>query len=377
MSSTMSSLDADLGRGDPTALRVLLIDASDRGGIARYTSKLREALVDQGTTVFLAAPVECGDTGLELPLHRWGPDVAKMSKMRLYRLRLAELGPSAYAFVRAVRRARPDIVHVQTEVVPRFDHLILRHLSRTVPVVLTAHGPLPDGGARELVIQARRWRAADAVIIHAEEPRRLVESCAPGVPVYVVPVDLRLGGPSVPKETARRRMDVPAVPTALLLGQVRPYKGTSLIAKAWPGVIAAVPHARLLVVGEPFDDGRLDGLVGLEGVEVRRGFIPEADMDVWAAAADVLLLPYHHGSHSGILHRGLSAGTPVLASPSLAEETYRTGAGRVVPLAVQEWTEALIAALSHDPMPRPSVPTGCLTAAGTLAVYRNVLECRS
>ena len=156
MSSTMSSLDADLGRGDPTALRVLLIDASDRGGIARYTSKLREALVDQGTTVFLAAPVECGDTGLELPLHRWGPDVAKMSKMRLYRLRLAELGPSAYAFVRAVRRARPDIVHVQTEVVPRFDHLILRHLSRTVPVVLTAHGPLPDGGARELVIQDRK-----------------------------------------------------------------------------------------------------------------------------------------------------------------------------------------------------------------------------
>ena len=52
------------------------------------------------------------------------------------------------------------------------------------------NGSNEKGGARAAADQARRWRAADALIIHGEEPRNFVEASAPGVPVYVVPVDL-------------------------------------------------------------------------------------------------------------------------------------------------------------------------------------------
>jgi glycosyltransferase involved in cell wall biosynthesis len=360
------------------AVRVLLVDASDRGGIARYTRCLRVALEAEHIDVALAAPVGVGDPDLVLRGPRWGPEVASMGKVRLYALRLGELGPTAVAFARAVSRARPTVVHVQTEVVPGLDPLVLRRISRRVPVVLTIHDPVPlEGGARAAADQARRWRAADALIIHGEEPRNFVEASAPGVAVHVVPVDLPLGGPALPRAEARRRLGLDDAPSALLLGQVRPYKGIGLLAQAWPKVADALPGSRLLVVGEAYESADLALLESCSGVDIRRGFVPEGDLDLWAAAADVLVLPYSVGSHSGVLHRGLAAGTPVLASPPLAEEVYRTGAGAVVPLDPAAWAEALVRALSDHPLPRPTAPTGRGTARGTLEVYRDVLDRRA
>jgi glycosyltransferase involved in cell wall biosynthesis len=374
-----ASAPAGAPRGaSEAALRVLLVDASDRGGIAHYTRSLRAALQAEHADVALAAPAGAGDPDLVLRDRRWGPDVDRLGKARLYALRLRELGPAVVAFNRVVSRARPSIVHAQTEVVPGLDPLVLSRTSRRVPVVLTIHDAVPlEGGARAAADQARRWRAADALIIHGEEPRRFVEASAPGVPVHVVPVDLVLGGPAVPRRQARKELGLDDVPTAVLLGQVRPYKGTGLLAQAWPQVTAVLPNARLLVVGEAYDSADLAALENCPGVEVRRGFVPEADLDRWAAAADVLVLPYSVGSHSGVLHRGLAAGTPVLASPPLAEEVYRTGAGAIVPLDPGAWAQALVSALGSQPLPRPSPPTGQGTARRTLAVYREVLATRA
>jgi len=362
---------------DP-AVRVLLVDASDRGGIARYTLCLRAALQAEGVAVSLAAPAGVGDSGLVVRGPRWGPKVAGMNKAQLYALRLTELAPTAFAFARAVSRSRPSVVHVQTEVVPGLDALVLRRIHRRVPVVLTIHDPVPlEGGTRAAADQASRWRAADALIIHGDDPRAFVEASAPGVPVHVIPVDLPLGGPAVPRGEARQRLGLADGPIALLLGQVRPYKGIGLLAEAWPQVNAVLPGARLLVVGEAYESADLTRLEACSGVEVRRGFVPEEDLDLWAAAADVLVLPYAVGSHSGVLHRGLSAATPVVASPPLAEEVQRTGAGAIVPLDPGAWARALVPALSDNPLPRPNPPTGRGTAQGTLSVYREVLSARA
>jgi glycosyltransferase involved in cell wall biosynthesis len=360
---------------DQPALKVLLVDASDRGGIATYTAQLRRALHEEGAEVVLAAPAGVGDEGTVLASSRWGPDIARMGRIALYRLRLAELIPTAFTFLRAVVRTRPDVVHVQTDVVPGLDHLVLRLIARWVPVVITAHDPVPqDGGMDELIDEARRWRAADAIIIHGEEPRRLVESHAGGTPVHVIPPDhFRHGGPFLSRSEARRRLGLDDHPTALLLGLLRPYKGIALLAEAWPKVAAARPDARLLLVGDAYECAELDEIERHPGVEVRRGFIPEEEVDWWAAAADVLVLPYLHGSHSGVLQRGLAVGTPVLASPPLAEEVHRTGAGQVVPLDPALWADTLTEVLGGHPLPRPPESVGRQSALGTLAVYREVV----
>ncbi|HUI02017.1 MAG TPA: glycosyltransferase [Acidimicrobiales bacterium] len=393
------------------------MDASDRGGIARYTRSLRRALEGQHATVAVAAPPGVGDAGLVLRGLRWGSDVARMSRGRLYALRLREVGPCASTFVRAVRRARPCVVHVQTEIVPGIDAQVLARLARTVPVVLTVHDPMPlEGGLRALSGQVRRWRAVDALIVHSTEARFLVEQSAPGVPVHVVRIDADffapVARPAVGRSQARATLGLPpaGVPVALLIGQIRPYKGVGLLARAWPTVAAAVGGARLFVVGEAYDGAELSALERATGVEVRRGFVSDADMGLWAAAADVLVLPYALGSHSGVLHLGLAAGTPVLASPPLAEEVFHTGAGAVVPLDHRAWAEALVGALGERPLTPPGAgpaasgsrpgheipaqegpspegpgqagpggdggPPAPGTAQRTLAVYRAVLERR-
>jgi glycosyltransferase involved in cell wall biosynthesis len=360
------------------SMRVLLVDVSDRGGIARYTDRLRSALRQEGATVALAAPPSLADPGLALAERHWGPDVTGGARLRVLGRRVAEIAPSAALLGRAVMRARADIVHVQTDVVPGVDHLALAAVARRVPVVITAHDPEPlEGGNRALERQAKRWRVADAVIIHGEGPRHLVQMHAPEVPVYVVPVDLALGGPAVPRAEARARLGLDGRPTALLLGLIRPYKGLDILADAWPLVAARVPDARLLLAGEPYRCEELDRLERMAGVEIRRGFIAEDDFDSFAAAPDVLVLPYHHGSHSGILHRGVAAGTPVLASPALGDEVRRTGAGVVVPLDAEAWAAALVDVFTGHGPPPPSPPTGHATALATLDVYGDVIGRRA
>ncbi len=358
--------------------RVLLVDGSDRGGIATYTAALAAALRREGLEVAVAAPGSAADGSPALAPPSWGPDVERLGRGALYRRRLAELPGATSRLLGAVRAVRPDVIHFQTEILPRLDPLVFAALRRRAPVVVTAHDPVPhQGGVATLRRESRRWQAADAVVIHGREPQVLVESSAGSTPVFVVPVDLRLGGPPLGRREARSRLGLPEAPTALLLGQLRPYKGLDLLAGAWPLARSAVPGARLLVVGAAYGDGTgLGPLAARPGVEVREGFVPEEDLDAWVAAADVVLLPYHHGSHSGVLHRALAAGTPVLASPALAEEVHRTGAGQVHPLVPEAWGAAVAAALGPSPLPSPPPPRGTATARGTLAVYRAVLGAR-
>jgi glycosyltransferase involved in cell wall biosynthesis len=143
-----------------------------------------------------------------------------------------------------------------------------------------------------------------------------------------------------------------------VLGLVRPYKGFALLAEAWPAVREEVPDAVLVVAGQvldPFPD--LERLRRATGVVARLGWLSDRETELWATAADVCLLPYSHGAHSGVLHRAVANGTPCLVSPSLSSEAARFGAGPSVPLDPDEWAAAIIAALKHPPPP-PRQPTG-------------------
>lgn len=356
-----------------------MVDASDRGGIATYSDALVLGLRKAGIEVHLCAPGDRAEGAPRLANNTWGPEVEAMRRHRLYALRLGELPRAAASLLGAVRSVRPDVVHMQTEVVPRLDATILRTIRRRAAVVITAHDPVPHkGGVNDLVRQARRWRAADAVVIHGQEPKRLVEASSGRAIVRVVPVDLPFGPRGISRSEARERLAIPVeTPIALLFGLLRPYKGLSLLAQAWPGVVKADPRARLYLVGEAYDArSELHDLERLGGVEIHEGWIDEALVDAWLAAPDVLLLPYHHGTHSGVLTRGLLSGTPALVSPPLSGEAFHAKAGRVVPLDPDAWTDAILGALGPDPIPPPPFPSGDNTIAGTIAVYREVLARR-
>jgi glycosyltransferase involved in cell wall biosynthesis len=354
-------------------MRVLLFDASDRGGIATYTDRLTDALTAAAVDVRLSAPPGRERGAPVLPARAWG-DEAHVGRAALYARRAREALAGGLAFHRAMRAVRPEIVHAHTRIAPRLDVRLHRAARRRgARVVLTIHDAEPlEGGERAVRKHAAVWRSADAVIVHGERAREQVLGAAPGASVHVVPVDLALGD-RVDRAAARSRLGLGDEPFALAFGLIRPYKGLDLLAEAWPAAHALVPAARLFVVGAGGADvPALERLRSLPGVVVRHGFVAEDDVDPWLASANVLVLPYEKGVHSGVLQRGLVHGTPSIVSPALAEEAGRARAGVVVPLDRDAWTTALGAALGSSPLPAPPTPTGELTVRGTIAVYEEV-----
>jgi glycosyltransferase involved in cell wall biosynthesis len=356
-----------------------MVDASDRGGIALYSDYLVSELRQLDLEVHLCAGGDRSECSPGLP-SSWTASGPSTTRLQGYLNQAVDLPIQAVALLRAVRAVNPDVVHLQTSVVRRADPAVNNIIRRRFPLVATVHNAVPhENAAVESRLERRRWNSVDALIVHNDEARAVVEQTTPSKPVFVTPVDL-LGAPGVTtREEARRRLGLePNIPIALALGLVRPYKGFGLLSEAWPDVRAALPHARLFVVGavqRAFAD--LDRLVELEGVEARLEWLVDVDVDLWAAAADVCVLPYDHGAHSGVLHRAVVNGTPVLASPTLADELARFGAGRIVDLHSAAWTSALIEALGPKGLPPPRNNANRNLGLATRDVYRSVVQGRA
>lgn len=362
------------GRAGPRRLRVLMIDSSDRGGIANYTANLVAGLRQHGVDVALCAPVGRALGAPELPHLRWGVQIAGWGPLRRRAATIRSWTARAVTVVYAVRRLDPDIVHLQTAVAGPLDLVFVRWCRRRAAVVRTVHNAIAHQDTRADRREIALRRLVDHVVVHGTAAARVVAS-TPGRPVHMIPPDLP-PEPGPDREAARAALGIGPGPVALVLGLLRPYKGIGLVADAWPGVREQRPDARLVVAGSvPDTFADLDRLLALPGVEARLGWLEDRDVLAWAAAADVVLLPYIHGAHSAVLHRAVVAGTPVLASPALADETARFDAGRVVPLSAPAWTEAIVGALTTA-LPRPHRAPAGQQAAATVELYRAIRAVR-
>lgn len=341
-------------------VRVLVVDASDRGGIARYTDHLVAGLRSAGENVELCAPDGRARPALRLLGVSWRTRPRSTGgRLAFYSRRLIDVPLAAASLLTAQRRFRPTVVHLHTAVTRRADGALIRLLRRRSPVVLTIHNVVPHEHAdREGRLERSRWRACDRLVVHSPELVGEVQAAAPRVPAAHVEMDLLPGTSGVDRTTARRQLGIDAAPVCLMLGLVRPYKGFGLMAEAWPAVQEAIPESVLIVAGSLLDPFReLERLCDQKGVVTRLGWQTDRETELWATAADLCLLPYSHGAHSGVLHRAVANGTPCLVSPCLSEEATRFNAGRIVPMEPGAWASAIVDALKQ-PLPPPQIPGG-------------------
>jgi glycosyltransferase involved in cell wall biosynthesis len=353
---------------------VLVIDASDRGGIARYTAALVGDLREAGVPIAVSAPRGRQLDARPISHIPWGDEIAGWPRWRFRVLLLRKLPRRVVSVALAVRRAKPKVVHLQTIAGGPFDPLLMRYWhAQGIRVVRTVHDAVAHADSGSARRDQKVWRLADLVIVHGTAARDAVEAAAPNTEVRVIPADPPpLHAPS--RGDARAELGLDDRPRALLLGIIRAYKGIGIVADAWPAVHAALPEAELTVVGslpEPLAD--FDRLAQLGGVDTHLGWMSDDDMLRWAAAADVCVLPYAHGVHSAIMHNAVVAGTPVLASQCLTEEVDRLQSGRIVPLDPKLWSDAIIAALGRQPLPAPAAPVRGAQAKATVAAYEELL----
>jgi glycosyltransferase involved in cell wall biosynthesis len=228
---------------------------------------------------------------------------------------------------RALRRWRPDVVHVHRTHDPRL--LALTAGRRTV---LTVHDPVDHPGAFVL----RRWqnwverqwfRRAERFVVHG---RALAAEIAP-----LVDAD-RIG--VIPHGVSPRSepLACPEAPSVLLFGRLEEYKGVDVLVEGTRLVWEQRPDVRLVVAGT----GPAARLVPKDPrVSLIPRYIAENEVDDLFAEASLVALPYTQASQSGVGVLAIAAGVPVVVSklgalPELAyEPSFTVEAGNPRALA--------------------------------------------
>jgi len=293
-------------------------------GVASYAANLAGALGAAGARVTVLAeagePDVARDGGLEVRrVWRRGPGALPGAAAAA----LATGAPAVHLqhelFLYGGPAAVPGIVPALAALCRRNAVVTMHHVvdPRAVDADFTAthrvRAPAPVARAGVAAVQRTIAALADTVVVH--EPS--FASVVPGA--QVVP-----HGVEAPQRTnraaAREALGVDGF-CALCFGFLAPYKGleAALGAARLAGepvelVIAGGEHPRLA------GDGYADSLRAAAPANARfAGYVADADVARWFAAADVALLPYPQPfASSGPLALALAHGTPVLMSDALA-----------------------------------------------------------
>ena len=232
----------------------------------------------------------------------------------------------------AAAHERPALAHWQYFQLLPADLAAITLMKRLrIPMIYTAHEIMPwrnQGRVGRIFLRAI-YRSMDRIIVHNRSDRlRVAEQF--GVDRHRVRVithgDFALfAHPDLDQDVARCRLGLPQdAAVALFFGTLRPSKGLDVLLAAWPLVVEHLPAAHLVVAGQPDRDLSRQTLVALQrmggdprtrgSVTLRLQKIADADINAYYRAADVVVLPYHAITTSGVLRYAYSSARPVVAT---------------------------------------------------------------
>ena len=226
----------------------------------------------------------------------------------------------AAALVHAALVRRPELVittHLYFAPVAR----ALQRLAR-IPFWTVVHGVEAWGPIRPAL--AKALRAADRILAVSRFTRdRVIERH--GVDparVHLLPNTLEaerfVPGPRPPELLARYglRPDQPILLTVARMEATERYKGVDEILTAWPEVLAAVPDAHYLILGQGTDRARLERLVQDQGLAHSVTFTNNVERDELGAhynLCDLFAMPSRGEGFGIVFLEALACGKPVLA----------------------------------------------------------------
>jgi glycosyltransferase involved in cell wall biosynthesis len=282
---------------------------------------------------------------------------------------------------------RVKLVHTHSSVDSWAAGLAARSLG--LPVARSRHVSIRVPRRRTLV-----YRLAHRILTSAERVKTiLVEAGVDPAKVVAVPpgVDTTQFHPDVSGKSVRAELGIGG-PTAGLVANIRGSKGHDVFVEAARQVLAAIPAARFLIVGDGvgFNDVRAHvEALGLQRSVLMTGF--RRDIPEVMAALDLLVLPsIRSEATSQVILQALAVGTPVVATAiGGSPEVIRHGETGV--LVAPNDAAALAAAIVttfRDPHRARSMARAGQTfvrarfaidaqMATTTAVYRELLESRA
>ena len=221
---------------------------------------------------------------------------------------------SAWRVSRLLDRERFDIVHVHEPLTPILPWFVL--YSARAPIVGTFHVHREEGhrfypiGRPFLAPLTRRLAYRIAV---SEAARRTVATYFPGE-YDIVPNGIDVDEFCAPRP--RPEAVAPDRPHVLYVGRLEGRKGIDHLIRAMATVQQRIAHARLLVIGEGPDRGRLVALASSSTVDARfLGRLDDAELPAYFQWTDVVSSPALGGESFGIvLLEAMACGKPIVAS---------------------------------------------------------------
>lgn len=276
-------------------------------------------------------------------------------------LRAAAYPVGHWQLLRQLRRAQPDIVHIQWNRLPKFDAWLARQVKEIgIPLVYTIHEIVPlfapnTPPSRFLPI----YQMADALIVHTEENRRsFMETYQEIDPakLHVVPLiaseDIYLP-PRATSAQARQILGLPADTLILLFfGIIKPYKGLDCLIKAYATASNPFPDVHLVIAGHLEDSIEKENLIEFSrqhsNVTLRLEYIPSTEKWQYHMAADVVLFPYRQIYQSAALVDTMTYGKAVIATNIGGLPESVDGNGWIVPVDDSDaLADAIIQAASN------------------------------
>ncbi len=291
-----------------------------RGGVARTTTEMADALSARGHEVSFLTPKR------QYPRFLFpGRDDRDPEACRRLEFATAELDP-LNPLSWAGSRKRALALGGEAWILPYWTWAwagLWRFMlaGRRPPAVAVVHNPFDHDASRIQRLAARSVLGrCQALFTHASALQEQLEEIYPGLPTNSCPLPSIDPGPMPSPEEARATLGIAeGKRVALFLGLLRPYKGVDLLLEAM-AQLPADSDWMLVVAGEPW--GSLGQelrtqvqRLGLEDrVGLRFGWVPEPEVAGLLAAADLVVLPYRSGSQSAVAPLALGAGVPVLST---------------------------------------------------------------
>jgi D-inositol-3-phosphate glycosyltransferase len=187
-----------------------------------------------------------------------------------------------------------------------------------------------------------QYRLLDQIFVHTGRMKTELASQFGVAPekITVIPYGINNMVPNTPMTSlaARERLALaPSDKVVLFLGNIAPYKGVETLVDAFEQLAKTEDRLRLVIAGRPKGEeaywenllARINRSPARAQMILKIEYVPDAEMEIYFKAADVLVLPYKHIFQSGVLFLGYSFGLPVIVSDvgSLKEEILegRTG----------------------------------------------------
>jgi len=313
------------------------------GGVQVHVRNLATKLRERDHEVVVLAPAA------RRPAEPWVRAVGRPLRVP-YRGTVAPIAPFSFRRTRAALRAlRPDVIHVHEPLTPSVS--MYATLAADAPVVATVHAYLDRSYAMELAapVLRRIWGRVDQGIAVSEAAAMFLRRALPEADLEIVPngVDVGAFAGATPRE------DLPDGRRILWVNRLDAQKRFPVTLAAFSKVVAEVPEAVLVVVGDGKDRDALRLLTAsvLERVDMR-GTEPNAAVPGYHAACEVFVASASGQESFGIvLVEAMAAGVAIVATdiPGYREVITDGVDGLLVPPRDPEAVAAGIVRLLTDP----------------------------